>query len=205
MLAMPRARLPHASIETQPLTPDRWDDLVQLFGPGGADGGCWCMYWRYTQAEYASSSRALNKVALRESVDQGRVPGLLAYKDGQPAGWCGVSPRASFARLVRSRNFPSEAPPPVWAIVCFFVAREQRAQGVAAALLTAAVDYAGQHGARSIEGYPVKAGAKALAAQAAFPGTTRMFRAAGFRLVALTGAVSGGLPRAIMRFDIVPT
>ena len=29
-----------------PLTPERWNDLEALFGPHGASGGCWCMYWR---------------------------------------------------------------------------------------------------------------------------------------------------------------
>ncbi len=160
------------------------------------------MYWRLTQTAYAQSSRALNQAALKAQVDKRQVPGLLAYHQGEPAGWCGLSPRASFARLQRSRHFASDAPEPAWAIVCFFVAREHRGQGVARALLHAAVDYAVKRGARSLEGYPVKTGDVTLQPQAAFPGTTRMFRAAGFRLVAITPAMSGGLQRAVMRYEV---
>ena len=198
---MPRLAKPKPEIEVYPLTPKRWDDLPWLFGPTGADGGCWCMYWRYAQTAYAQSNRTLNRAALKERVDRRQVPGLLAYRQGQPAGWCGLSPRTDFERLQRSRHFATDALPPVWAIVCFFVQREHRRHGVAQALLSAAVTYAGKHGARSLEGYPVKAGKGQMRPQDAFPGTTRLFRAAGFELVAITPAMSGGLPRAIMRYD----
>jgi hypothetical protein len=26
----------------EPVTPDRWQDLIQLFGESGAHQGCWC-------------------------------------------------------------------------------------------------------------------------------------------------------------------
>ena len=26
-----------------PVTPDRWPDLERLFGPHGANSGCWCL------------------------------------------------------------------------------------------------------------------------------------------------------------------
>ena len=35
-------------LEFHPLTPDRWDDFVKVFGQNGACAGCWCMYWRIT-------------------------------------------------------------------------------------------------------------------------------------------------------------
>ncbi len=42
--ASPTAR--PARVRVVPLTADRWPDLVALFGPKGAYGGCWCMYFR---------------------------------------------------------------------------------------------------------------------------------------------------------------
>jgi hypothetical protein len=35
-----------------PVTPDRWDDLVTLFGERGACGGCWCMAWRLKRKDW---------------------------------------------------------------------------------------------------------------------------------------------------------
>jgi hypothetical protein len=37
-------------LEVHPLTPERWADFERLFGPRGAYGGCWCMYWRITRS-----------------------------------------------------------------------------------------------------------------------------------------------------------
>ena len=41
-----------SSLEIHRVTPERWDDLVELFGPGGAYGGCWCMWNRETSREF---------------------------------------------------------------------------------------------------------------------------------------------------------
>ena len=40
------------NLSFHPLTPERWDDFEALFGPRGACGGCWCMYWRRSAADY---------------------------------------------------------------------------------------------------------------------------------------------------------
>ena len=34
------------TLEFHPLTIERWGDFEKLFGPRGAYGGCWCMWWR---------------------------------------------------------------------------------------------------------------------------------------------------------------
>ena len=82
-----------------PVTADRWDDLAAVLGPSGGDGGCWDMFWRLTATEYAASSRARNRGLLRELVEGGEVPaGLLAYRDGEPAGWVSVGPRTAYRR-----------------------------------------------------------------------------------------------------------
>ena len=45
---------------------------------------------------------------------------------------------------------------PVWSIVCLFIARLFRRQGISVRLLRAAVDHARQGRARIVEGYPVE-------------------------------------------------
>ena len=34
------------TLSFRPLTPDLWADFERLFGPRGACGGCWCMFWK---------------------------------------------------------------------------------------------------------------------------------------------------------------
>ena len=60
-----------------------------------------------------------------------------------------------------------------------------RGQGVARALLDAAVDHARSRGAEALEAYPVRVGdADAIHPDAAFTGTLPMFERAGFTVVA---------------------
>ena len=143
-------------IKIQPLTPSRWHDLEKLFGERGACGGCWCMYFRLPRARWVSQKGEQNKLALRDLVNSGENPGLLAYANGEPAGWCALAPREGYPRLAASRNFKAIDAQPAWAVTCFFVARPYRRQGLMLSLLRAAVKYAARHGARIIEGYPVE-------------------------------------------------
>ncbi len=102
-------------LEVRPLTPERWDDLVALFGERGAVGGCWCMFFRLTGGEFQRSSRAATRQGLKDLVDSGAVPGLLAYSQGRPVGWCSVAPRAELPRVLRSPTLRPADERPVWA------------------------------------------------------------------------------------------
>ncbi|MBI4337194.1 MAG: GNAT family N-acetyltransferase [Chloroflexi bacterium] len=145
---------PGLSLEVHPLTPDRWPDLEALLGPGGV-GGCWCMWWRLTQTQWNTQRGERNRQACKEIVERGETPGLLAYADGQPVGWCAIGPRTAYPRLERSRTLRRVDDEQVWSVTCFFVARGWRRKGVSEALLRAAVELARQRGAQAVEGYPL--------------------------------------------------
>lgn len=175
------------SISIQPLTPERWRDLESLFGPKGAFGGCWCMWWRQTRREYMANRGETNRRALKSIVDAGQVPGLIAYVDGEPAGWCSVQPRDAFPALDRSRTLKRVDDEPVWSVVCFFVGKRYRRRGVTTALLKAAVDHAARAGARIVEGYPVDPAEGGMPDPWAYTGLVSAFRKAGFVEVARRG------------------
>jgi len=90
-----------------------------------------------------------NKALLQAIVESGKVPGLLAYVNGVPAGWCAVGPRSDYARFLDECVEQD-----VWPIACLFIASSHRGQRVGAALIDAAVRHATQHGARSVEALP---------------------------------------------------
>ncbi len=128
------------------------------------------------------------------------VPGLVAYSDGDPVGWCSVGPKSSFGRLNRSRALtPSAADPSpdgTWATLCFYVAPGHRRHGVARALLRV-VAYAKQTGATAIEAYPVRASGRRVSNDSAYPGTDEMLADHGFREV--PSAAPGRSSQIIMR------
>jgi GNAT superfamily N-acetyltransferase len=174
---------PSLALDIRPLTPDRWPDLEQLFGRQGAYSGCWCMWWRLPGKEFGLCSGQERKEQFRGIVAAGRIPGLLAYREGVPVGWCAISPRDELPRFARSRYWKPIDDLPVWSIACFYIAARQRGQGVATRLLHAAVDYAREQGALVLEAYP-KDVAGPIAASSVYTGTAGMFAAAGFEEVA---------------------
>ena len=114
------------------------------------------MYWRLTRAQFTEQQGELNHRNIKALVDSGDIPGILAYSFDEPVGWCSIAPREEFPTLGRSRILKPVDDQPVWSVVCFFVARNQRRKGLTVDLLKAAVDFASSNGARIVEGYPVE-------------------------------------------------
>jgi len=172
-------------LEAHPLTKDRWKDLVELFSrPGGSIvRGCWCMYYRRSGCPSGVGRGETNKQALRSLVGGGVIPGLIGYLDGRPVGWISLGPREDYAKLKRSPVMKPVDDKPVWSIVCFYVDRQARGQGVSEALLRAAMDYARSRGVRLLEAYPVDKPERSHP-DFMFFGAKRMYDRAGFKEVA---------------------
>jgi GNAT superfamily N-acetyltransferase len=130
-------------------------------------------------------------------IRSGEVPGLLAYLETEPIGWCSVAPREAFPVLDRSPVLKRVDDQPVWSIVCFYIARKYRRSGLEGLLIEAAVDYSRAQGARIVEAYPVDPGTGSFDPGSAFTGTTGTFRRLGFEEVARRSK-----RRAVLRFNI---
>ncbi len=184
------------SLKVSPLTPKRWPDFEMLFGERGACGGCWCMYWRIPRSQFEKRKGAGNKRAMKKMVNEGTVPGLIAYAAGEPIAWCALAPRQDYPVLQRSRVLKPVDEAPVWSVVCFFVAKPFRKRGVSAELLRAAVQYAKRKGARLVEGYPIAPKKASMPDVFAWTGLSGTFLAAGFMEVARRSPT-----RPIMRIE----
>lgn len=176
------------SIDIHPLTSERMSDLAALFDQGGDPKWCWCAYFRLRSVNFSSSTAADNRAVLEDAVEstgaQGRAPGLVAYRDGEPVGWVSLGPRTDYERLVHSRVLAPVDETPVWSIVCFVVGRQTRGEGLASALLEAAISYARGHGATTLEAYPIDTGGERVPSAQVYKGTLSMFERAGFEVVA---------------------
>jgi GNAT superfamily N-acetyltransferase len=164
----------------RPVTPAQWNDLESLFGPRGACGGCWCMWWRLPRSRFNSGKGEGNRKSLKRLVSAGTVPGILAYDGQKPVGWCSVGPRDEFPVLDRSRVLARVDDQQVWSIVCFFVAKDRRRAGMTGALIAAAVSWARKNGARIVEAYPVEPTGRGMPDAFAYTGLVSAFTAKGF-------------------------
>lgn len=161
----------------------RWGDFERLFEGKGGPSYCWCMAWRQLPAGVDRNDRSAKKAAMRQRVGAGEPVGLLAYRDGEPVGWCSVAPRTSF-RPLGGVAYDGVDDDEVWSIVCFFVHRSARGSGAARLLLDAAVAHAERSGAKVVEGYPVDPESPSYR----FMGYVSMFAQAGFEEVGCAGA-----------------
>jgi GNAT superfamily N-acetyltransferase len=190
------------NVDIVPLAPDLWPALADLFAAGGDPKWCWCQFWRKAGSNWTNTTADDNRASLEALVGGEPAPGLVAMRDRVAVGWVGLGPREAFGRLERSRTIPRVEGEEVWAINCFVVARKERGQGVADALLEAASDYAIARGARIVEGYPVETEGR-MPSASAYTGTRGMFERAGFSEAArTTSKASGGRPRVVMRREV---
>ena len=170
-------------VEIHPLTPERWRDLEKLFGPNGAMGGCWCMWFRQTNKDYEKNKGERNRQLFKAVVENGSQPGVLAYFNGRPVGWCAVAPRSAYPRYKTSRIAKPLDDQPVWVISCLFIAKDHRGSGLMTRLIDAAAAHAAGCGASIVEAYPVDTQGK-TADSFLYHGTRTAFARAGFSEVA---------------------
>jgi GNAT superfamily N-acetyltransferase len=155
------------------------------------------MYWRLTRSQFTGQQGELNRRSIKALVDSGNIPGIMAYLDDEPVGWCSIAPREEFSALARSRILKPVDDQSVWSVVCFFISRSQRRQGLSVQLLKAAVEFAAGRGARIIEGYPVEPKQGKAPDVFVYTGLSSTFLQAGF-----TEVLRRSETRPIMRFFV---
>ncbi|MBT2486651.1 MULTISPECIES: GNAT family N-acetyltransferase [unclassified Microbacterium] len=174
-----------ATITTEVATTARWDDVQHALTGGGDGASCQCIWPVLANKDWNETTTPQRTEMFRAEIDAGPPPGLIAYVDGEAAGWIRIGPRTRQARIPRTRMIAAATPESfedesVWAVTCFVVRREHRGTGLNLALLRAGIDYAKKSGARLIEGYPVDTAGDKKRTNDLFHGTLGTFLTAGF-------------------------
>ena len=180
-----------------PVTKENWNDFEKLFGDRGACGGCWCMSWLLTKKDFDSNKGEGNKKKMKKLVESKTEPGILAYLDNEPVGWCAIAPREKYIRLEKSRVLKSIDDQPVTSIPCFFIKKEFRRKRLTTELLKAAIQYCKNRGVKIVEGYPAEPYSENVPAAFAWTGFPSSFVRAGFKEV-----IRRSKSRPIMRYFI---
>jgi hypothetical protein len=172
---------------------ETWSDFVSLFESRGGPKSCWCMVWRSSAAEAKQSDGVNRRAAIQSRVDAGMPIGILGYCRGSAIAWCSIAPRSTYRPLGGMEAATAET---VWSLVCFFIKREFRGQGLVGQVLRAAIEHATWNGATVVEAYPVDADSPSYR----FMGFVETFSKAGFQEVGRAGQ-----RRHVMRLPISPT
>jgi len=168
----------------RPVTSESWHDFEKLFESRGGPKSCWCTVWRTVEAlPTAERPAAAKKLEMKRRISSGEPVGLLGYLDSKPVAWCSIAPRDTY-RASMSDVMPGDEKQRIWSIVCFFVSRSSRGQGMFQKLISAAEEHAARNGATLLEGYPVDPDSPSYR----FAGYVSAFEQAGYALVGRKGA-----------------
>lgn len=189
----------HERLRLRPLSESTWADFEVVMGNNGGARGCWCMHWRLSIDEWLKNKGDGNKAAMHELAARSQAPGVIAYLDDEPVGWCGFGDRSDFPRMQRSALMKPVDDKDVVSLTCLFVRKDHRGKGLSAALISAVCDYLARTSrVRLVEAYPVApAPGRKAGADNAMTGIASAFRDAGFTEVARARA-----DRPVMRYSL---
>ncbi|MDN4610017.1 GNAT family N-acetyltransferase [Arthrobacter burdickii] len=188
------------AIEVLPAT--AFTDIAAVLGPKRPDANvCWCLSYRIPSKLNVALRGPERGVLVQELAAQVPPPGVLAYDGDEVVGWAGVHPRADTS-FARNRKIPHVDDRDVWSVWCIRVRPGHRGKGVSHHLLAGAVEFARDHGAPVIEGYPVDNHGEKVDLTMAYVGTRALFERGGFTKAATTDSVLNGFPRVLMRREL---
>jgi GNAT superfamily N-acetyltransferase len=179
-----------------------FDDVRAMLGPKRPDANvCWCLSYRIPSKQNLALRGPEREALVKQLVGQDPPPGVLAYDGEEVVGWAGVHPRADTS-FALSRRIPHVDDLDVWSVWCIRVRPGHRGTGISHHLLAGAVQFALDHGAPAIEGYPVDNHGEKVDLTMAYVGTRALFERAGFTKVAVTDSLINGFPRVLMRREL---
>jgi len=185
-------------LRIEPLTEPRMKDFAEVVNPHHRDKHCWCLSHRLSAQEIRERGGDDRYEAMCSLSRERIAPGVIAYLEDQPVGWCSISPRDQIPKLHASKLIRPVDEVAVWSIICMVVRSGFRRRGVNRQMVLGALDYAKDLGAPGVEAYPVDPEGR-MDLTMAFVGTRKMFEEVGFEVLGASEAVASRMPRLIMR------
>ncbi|MGZ0146389.1 GNAT family N-acetyltransferase [Kribbella sp. WER1] len=195
-----------SQVHVVPANEAPWEDLQAVLGTADA-GQCQCQRfkirgWIWRDSTLDERMTRLQKQTACDTPDAPTTSGLLAYVDGEPAGWAAVEPRTAYPKL-RSSRVPwpdrneDKDDETVWSVTCLVVRKAFRGRGLTYHLARATIPHARTRGARALEAYPMLTHpGKTITWGELHVGPHQAFEAAGFHQV-----THPTLRRTVMRID----
>jgi GNAT superfamily N-acetyltransferase len=201
------APIPAEQLTVVPANQGSWDDLAAIFGTTDYPSHCHCQRFKVVGWIWRDSTQEERTAMLRSQTacgdpDAACTSGLVAYVDGEPAGWVAVEPRTAYPKLRTSRvpwsgRWEDKGDDRIWAVTCFVVRKGYRGRGLTYPIAQATIDFARTRGARALEAYPMLTEpGKQITWGEVHIGTRQVFEEAGFQQVSRPT-----VRRVVMRID----
>jgi len=198
--------IPAEQLMIVPANDASWEDLTEIFGTTDA-GQCQCQRFKVLGWIWRDSTQDERTAMLRAQTACGdpnaeAVSGLVAYVDGEAAGWVAVEPRTAYPKLRTSRvpwrgRDEDKGDDGIWAVTCFVIRKGYRGRGLTYPLARATIDFARERGARALEAYPmITEPGKEITWGELHVGARQVFEDAGFEEVSRPT-----VRRVVMRID----
>ena len=206
MMAAVPAPIPSADVTVVAANEASWEDLAAIFSAREASR-CHCQRFKVIEWMWRDSTEEERIDAFQAQTACGdpnatTTSGLVAYVDGDPAGWAAVEPRTAYPKLRTSRipwsgRDEDKDDDGIWAVTCIVVRKEYRGQGLTYPLALATVEFARRRGARALEAYPmITQPGKEITWGELHVGARQVFEEAGFAEITHPTA-----RRVVMRID----
>jgi hypothetical protein len=116
-------------------------------------GGCWCTWFHPRDDKLETDDSRTFKERL---VRAGKAHAALIFDGDAAVAWYQYGPPSELPRIYHRKEYEAgrTEEPPDYRVTCFFVDRDYRKSGVAAAALRGAPDLIAKAGGGVVEGYP---------------------------------------------------
>ncbi len=157
-----------------------WDAFAELVERnGGVMGGCWC---QNNHRQPGLTTPADKRAAKEDRVRTDRAHAALVFDpDGLAQGWAQYGSPEELPALTHRRAYEQDPPPPAdWRIICIFVDKRHRKQGVARAALEGALELIAQAGGGRVEAVSQTTTGRKAPSGFLFSATVELFEQNGF-------------------------
>ena len=121
-----------------------------------------------------------NRAVKERLVSEGRAHAAVVFDGERAVGWCQFGSPEELPRITHRKEYESGLDGPDYRITCFFVDREYRRDGVAAAALQGALHLIAEAGGGVVDGFPYDTHGEKSNASFLYIGTRSLFEQAGF-------------------------
>jgi len=130
---------------------DFFDTRAFADNPDWASCYCRCYHFDHSTGEWQQSTAEENRFCSSKMIEEKKMGGYIALKEGKIVGWCNVNDKKAYARLEQQEDDDF-----MLAITCFVIDPLYRQKGIAKSLLEKIIADARTEGYQSIEAEPPK-------------------------------------------------